>query len=103
MKYFVKKSSDHPLAKLAVDNAATNIVPGVAYEMTEEKALFWYRLMNRNTTREGGIENLIVQPEFRKGVRKVGGFYEIWGENISNRELFRRRLNGQVAKEVIDK
>ena len=100
MKYFIKKFSSHPLSALAHD--AANLEVDVVYEMTKEKALFWYRLMNRNTIRSGGAENLIVKPEFRKGVRKSGGFYEIWGENVSNKELFKRRLNGQVAKEVIE-
>lgn len=101
MKYFIKKFSSHPLSALAQD--AANLEVDVVYEMTKEKALFWYRLMNRNTVRSGGAENLIVQPEFRSGVRKTGGFYEIWGENISNKELFRRRLTGDVAKEVVEK
>lgn len=93
MKYFIRKSENSLLSSQTLD-------VGVAYELTSEKALFWYRLIGK-TVRNGG-ENLVVQPWYRKGTPMKANGYEVWGENISNKELFRRRIAGEVAKEVIN-
>jgi hypothetical protein len=49
------------------------------------------------------LRYLVAHPNHNKGVRIRCKNYWLWGENISNRELFKRRLTGEVAKEVVEK
>ena len=96
MKYFMRMRPGVAFLKMRPDNMDGDAV----YEVTRERALFYYRLFNKNV--RGGGE-LLAKPQWQKGQRVSGGFYEVWGENISNKELFRRRLTGDVAKEVVEK
>ena len=47
-----------------------------------------------------------VGQQFARGIYKLGKIlkkrhYDLWGEDVSDEELFKRRLNGTLAKEVV--
>lgn len=50
-----------------------------------------------------GMRYLVAHPNHNKGVKIYRNNLCLWGENISNRELFRRRLQGKLANEVFGK
>ena len=96
MKYFIKRRDSMLLSQGDLD-------PGVVHEVTPKRALAMYRaaIGSKKVANVGSMENLLVQPAYRKGEKHQWGFYEVWGENISKREVFKRRLNGEVAKDIL--
>ena len=91
MKYFAIKYNDRHGYLLDADVQET-------HEITRRYA----RTLYEQSFKKGEL-NLKAIPKFNKGERVAGSMFAIWGENISNRELFKRRLNGTVAQKVIDK
>ena len=72
-------------------------------EVTKSAAFDLY-LKNAGKDKHGkSLRYLVAYPNYNKGVRIRCANFWLWGENISNRELFKRRLRGEVAKEVLDK
>ena len=61
----------------------------VVNEITSKTALELYK-QNAGP----GFLNLKAVPNFHKGVRIVGAFSDVWGEDITDAECFRRKLAG---------
>ncbi len=89
MKYFAVKSA-RPTGYMRDATA------GETYEITSKYA----KVLYEHGFKKGEL-NLRAMPAYRKGEKLSRSYYTIWGENISKKELFRRRLAGEVAKEVI--
>ena len=69
-----------------------------ANELTSEKA--WDEYVRHAG---GGNQRLVARPNFNKGTEIQCKFYKVWGENISNRQLFKRKLEGTIEQEVFEK
>lgn len=85
MKYFCRAADKlpHPLL---------NMVRGKMYEITPRKAFNEYSRGN----------SLLVNKRFRSGEIVHKKWMTVWGEDISDKELFKRRLEGKVAKEILE-
>ena len=89
MKYFAVKSPT-PTGYMRDANA------GLTYEISRKYA----KVLYEHCFKKGEL-NLKAIPAFNKGEKISRSHYTIWGENISKKELFRRRLAGEVEKDVI--
>lgn len=81
MKYFISRFS------YSGQYAPTN-------EITTKTALAFYK-----EAAGTGFLNLKAVPNFHKGIRIYMPFCEIWGEEITEAECFRRKLKGTLSDE----
>jgi len=77
MKYFVSR---HSLFRPDLVNETT---PKTALELYKENA-------------GSGFFNLKAVPNFQKGILIHGHFYRLWGEEVTDAECFRRKLEGTL-------
>ena len=49
-----------------------------------------------------GFINLSAVPNFIKGKEVRDGGFVLWGEDITDKECFKRRLAGQLAQDIIE-
>ena len=92
MKYFIAKGH-------ATFPDISSIISDKDFEVTKELAEKWY------TQHAGpGKLNLIGIPNFRAGTEIIfrRGTVRLWGEDISESECFRRRLEGTLHVEIVD-
>lgn len=87
MKYFAIRAEKlaHPLP---------NLEQGVAYELSEKKALEMYTVATKDQYK--AVER------FGIGIRVTCKYWSVWGENLSDTECFRRRLAGKMAAEILE-
>lgn len=73
------------------------------FEMTAESAEYYYR----QYLYKGGDNEEQIQKHFHNGthVHAPKGFahgIRIWGEEMSDKELFRLRIKGEIDKEMLE-
>lgn len=86
MKYFLHQ---HP------HNSAEEI--DMRYrEITRDNALTLYK-----ERAGGGFGFLTAVQHFTKGVTYNQGYYTVWGEDINQKECFKRRLAGRLKDDMI--
>lgn len=92
MKYFINKG---PAIRPDIDQ----IISDKDFEVTKDLALRWYALHAGS-----GKLNLVGKPNFNKGTEIIfrQGTVRLWGEDVSDRECFRRRLEGTLHAEIVD-
>lgn len=49
-----------------------------------------------------GFANLSAVPNFVKGRKVRDGVLVLWGEDITDKECFKRRLAGHLAQEILE-
>lgn len=90
MKYFISRCS-----ALATD--VSRSVPWQDVEITKPRALKLY-----TDVAGPGKQNLVAMPNFNTGkevfVRNLS--FMLWGEDISEKECFKRKLSGRLWKEI---
>jgi len=99
MKYFIGNPNfgDRP--------GITDVIPEQTHEVTSKSALEMYRIYAEHNGYGGeGLEK--IGEQFARGIHKLGKLvtmrhYDLWGEDISNEEMFKLRLSGKLAKAVI--
>lgn len=74
-----------------------NMISGLMYEVSKEKALDMYKLVN-----DYGDYTGTPKQNFNNGTLVDGKFWSLWGENISNAECFQRRLSGTLVTKIFD-
>jgi len=81
-----------------------NIRPDIAWEIsdkdnevTAKQALELYK-----DEAGPGFANLNAVPNFVKGRKVRGGGYVVWGEDITDKECFKRRLAGQLERDIVE-
>ena len=92
MKYFISRGP-------AIRADIAQVISDKDYEVSKELALGWYK---SNAGR--GNLNLLAIPNFNKGVSVTirRGTVRLWGEDVSDSECFRRRLEGILHTDIID-
>ncbi len=91
MKYFCTRSDWFKSQMLSLN-------ADIVYEVDTEKALEMYEL-----AAGAKKKNLVAKPHFDQGTKVRCKYWTIWGENISNAELFKRRLEGTIAVDILFK
>lgn len=86
MRYFARKKEYYGQPKNA------------AYEITPEYALKLYKGATKSKH-----YNLDALPDFNAGKKVGNAFWTVWGEIVTNKECFRRRLKGELGKEKLKK
>jgi hypothetical protein len=89
MKYFARKKSIFNVGFAE---------EGIAYEITSRYALELYKGLSK-----AGQYNLVAVPNFNKGTLVNGKAFSVWGENISDAQCFKKRLDGTLAREILNK
>ena len=99
MKYFIGNPdfSDLPNVGYAT--------PKQTHEVSSKGALEMYRIYAEHNGYDGE-ELEKVGEQYARGIHKLGKLvtmrhYDLWGEDISNEEMFKLRLSGKLAKAVI--
>lgn len=89
MKYFIARGPA----------PAPELISTKDFEVTRELAQKWYK-----QHAGPGKLNLIAIPNFNKGTEIIfrRGTVRLWGEDISESECFRRRLEGTLHVEIVD-
>lgn len=85
MIYFMQK---HPHNSKEIEMRAS--------EVSQDRALELYKYGSG-----GGFCILDSVQDFVKGITYNQGHYTIWGEDIDQKECFRRRLSGKLVGEVL--
>ena len=90
MKYFMQRAEriPHPMPMLPT----TQI-----YEITPKRAFKEYVECAGK-----GMKNLTAKPWFDQGATIHRKWYSVWGEDVNDRQVFKRRLEGIIAQEVKD-
>ena len=92
MKYFAKKNPMWPPSKTRpIESYQT-------YEITSRYALELYKALSKV-----GKFNLVAVPNHKKGTRVDGPNFSVWGEIATNAQCFKRRLDGTLAREILNK
>ena len=86
MKYFARKKEDW----LKPEN--------IIYEITPRYARKLYKAATKP-----GHDNLEGTMNFNAGTKVSCIFWTVWGEIVTNKECFRRRLKGELATEKLKK
>ena len=100
MKYFIKQ-----IRAFHLDEALASKLPpmrkGLVFEVAHNVAYEMYVTAIEFDINGMSLEN--VDKAYKDGVSIfVGNKWTVWGESISNKELFRRRIAGNVEQQVID-
>ena len=100
MKYFIKQQRAFHL-----DEALSSRLPpmrkGLVFEVAHNVAYEMYVTAIEFQMNGMSLEN--VDEAYKDGISIfVGNKWAVWGESISDKELFRRRIAGEVEQQVID-
>ena len=92
MKYFLEWDDRLP------HQPPDGMKAGIPYEITASYAEEQYI-----DAAGKGMTNLVAKPNFAKGAHIKRRWYRIWGTDYTGKELFKLRLEGVIAKEVLGK
>ena len=99
MKYFIGNPNFDDLPSVGYTT------PKQTHEVSSKGALEMYRIYAEHNGYDGK-ELEKVGEQYARGIYKLGELvkmrhYELWGEDITDEEMFKRRLSGELAKDVI--
>jgi len=92
MKYFLQQRKGLRLAHQLPEG-----IDFRPFEITHKFALELYKIRAGS-----GFANLTAIPNFHSGIRVVGHFSTVWGETITNKECFKRRLVGAMGRDILN-
>jgi hypothetical protein len=81
------------------------VISTQTHEVRSESALEMYRIFVEHDGYDGEALEKVAE-QYARGLFKLGQLvtlrhYDLWGEDVTDEELFKRRLNGTLAKSVI--
>lgn len=93
MKYFIRNK----------DPLRNTITTDICHETTVSFARRFYENYTRSSEFDidGNMISQYSQALFEQGKRVTLNKWKLWGEDISDKELFKQRLNGTVGKEIL--
>lgn len=94
MKYFIGNS------KHKFDREPHEILL-MTIEVSKDKARELYMIWGEHNGYSNDALEQLPLAFWKRGEIVSLRHYDIWGEDTSNSELFKRRLNGRLAKEVV--
>ena len=96
MKYFI--SPTRPFGTVTFD---LQMEKNGVYEVPSRLAYDLYVDAEANPRNHMSYEHIDHAFETGRSVF-ISNFVELWGEDMADKELFKRRLNGDVKKEVVE-
>lgn len=94
MKYFIGNARG---MRPDIQEVITNQTCEVAKDRAREIYMIW----GEHNGYDGDSLEQLPLAFWKQGKTCELRHYDVWGEDISDNELFKRRLNGTLAKEVV--